>query len=288
MRDEHWGPRTLDVDVLLVGDLVVERTRPRRAAPALARARVCRRAAAGGRRRGVARLAARLDTSGVRRVASLWGEFDTSVRPADAARVVRRLARAVGGRRGLGDRTVRRASRSPSPRSRSRDRPVADVHRLHDQLAGWELFFPSPGRVYAVATRRRRSPTTSTNCGAARRLTRCGPSRSSFEDIRDGVLHYRRDPSITLPLDEAIMRTADGIPYVAPHLQLLYKAKHARRRDEEDFAAAAPPAQRRPTRLARRHTRPPDALLADPCVLMRRQIRQEESAGPASTIHSGR
>ncbi|WP_245633132.1 hypothetical protein [Luteipulveratus mongoliensis] len=32
----------------------------------------------------------------------------------------------------------------------------------------------------------------------------------------------------------------DGVPYLEPHLQLLYKAKGLRRRDQEDFEVALP------------------------------------------------
>jgi hypothetical protein len=61
-----------------------------------------------------------------------------------------------------------------------------------------------------------------------------------FEDIRDEVLYYRRDPSITMRVAEAIRHTDDGIPYIAPHLQLLYKAKNNTQRDQIDRAAALP------------------------------------------------
>ena len=60
------------------------------------------------------------------------------------------------------------------------------------------------------------------------------------EDIRDGVLHFRRDLSVTMPLEEAFRVTPEGIPYVAPHLQLLYKTKGRRPRDDADFVAAVP------------------------------------------------
>jgi hypothetical protein len=43
------------------------------------------------------------------------------------------------------------------------------------------------------------------------------------------------------------MGTPGGIPYLAPELVLLFKAKHARRKDQEDFDETVPhmtPAQR--------------------------------------------
>jgi hypothetical protein len=46
----------------------------------------------------------------------------------------------------------------------------------------------------------------------------------------------RRDPWIRVPYDDAI-RVADGIPFLAPHLQLLFKASAPRPKDDADFVA---------------------------------------------------
>jgi hypothetical protein len=51
---------------------------------------------------------------------------------------------------------------------------------------------------------------------------------------------YKRDPSFTLPRTEAIRETAGGIRYLAPHIVLLFKAKHAREKDYWDFRNAVP------------------------------------------------
>jgi hypothetical protein len=51
----------------------------------------------------------------------------------------------------------------------------------------------------------------------------------------------RRDETIRLPYSRIIRKTADGIPYLAPEIVLLFKAKHAARpRDQEDFAGVVP------------------------------------------------
>ena len=51
----------------------------------------------------------------------------------------------------------------------------------------------------------------------------------------------RRDTRLRRPFADVIHRTADGIPYGAPEIVLLYKAKHAARtKDEADFAAVRP------------------------------------------------
>lgn len=47
---------------------------------------------------------------------------------------------------------------------------------------------------------------------------------------------FRRQPQIRRPLTEVIRRTPDGLPYLAPEIQLLYKARAPRPRDQDDFA----------------------------------------------------
>ncbi|MDF8265450.1 hypothetical protein [Luteipulveratus flavus] len=50
---------------------------------------------------------------------------------------------------------------------------------------------------------------------------------------------YRRDPSMTMPMREALWRK-DGIPYLQPQIQLLYKAPGLRSKDQADFDATLP------------------------------------------------
>ncbi len=50
----------------------------------------------------------------------------------------------------------------------------------------------------------------------------------------------RRDSRVRLKLSDAIMRPAAGVPFLAPEVQLYFKAKAVRERDELDFAAVLP------------------------------------------------
>ncbi|MDQ3672318.1 MAG: amino acid transporter [Actinomycetota bacterium] len=50
---------------------------------------------------------------------------------------------------------------------------------------------------------------------------------------------YRRDPRIRVPLSKLVW-CDDGIPYLVPEIQLLFKSKNVRPRDELDFAHALP------------------------------------------------
>jgi len=60
------------------------------------------------------------------------------------------------------------------------------------------------------------------------------------ETQRDGRWVCRRSASITLPYDELILHTEKAIPYAAPEVALLFKAKALRQKDESDFARVLP------------------------------------------------
>ena len=51
---------------------------------------------------------------------------------------------------------------------------------------------------------------------------------------------YRRLPTITRPLGEVGLCTPDGLRFLAPEIQLLYKSKAPRPKDEADFAMVLP------------------------------------------------
>jgi hypothetical protein len=59
-------------------------------------------------------------------------------------------------------------------------------------------------------------------------------------DTRDDSWLFRREPTIVRPVSTMGCSTADGIPYLAPEIQLLYKAKGLRPKDEADFAQVLP------------------------------------------------
>lgn len=62
-----------------------------------------------------------------------------------------------------------------------------------------------------------------------------------FREPHDGDTWIcRRDESIRLPYSEIIRHTPDGIPYLAPELVLLFKAKHVRSKDQADFDEIIP------------------------------------------------
>lgn len=48
---------------------------------------------------------------------------------------------------------------------------------------------------------------------------------------------FRRDTNIRRPFERAVCCNADGIPYLAPEIQLLYKSNSIRPKDQIDFDA---------------------------------------------------
>jgi Aminoglycoside-2''-adenylyltransferase len=76
----------------------------------------------------------------------------------------------------------------------------------------------------------------------------------------------RRDESIRYPYSEIIHHSQDNIPYLAPELVLLFKAKHARQKDQADFDATIPcmsPAQRQTLAALLARVHPAHHWLAD-------------------------
>jgi hypothetical protein len=51
---------------------------------------------------------------------------------------------------------------------------------------------------------------------------------------------YRRDREIQIPGVDAVLVNADGVPYLAPELQLLFKSKHLRSKDTVDARKVIP------------------------------------------------
>ncbi|WP_406454688.1 amino acid transporter [Streptomyces sp. NBC_00876] len=68
------------------------------------------------------------------------------------------------------------------------------------------------------------------------------PWRVQFmlDDVDGDDWVFRRDPRIRLPLDRLGGEVGDGVPRVAPEVQLLYKSRSRRPKDEQDFEAVLP------------------------------------------------
>ncbi len=51
---------------------------------------------------------------------------------------------------------------------------------------------------------------------------------------------YRRDPGVRRDWDDAVLHSADAVPYLAPEIQLLFKSKGLRAKDDLDAETVIP------------------------------------------------
>ena len=61
-----------------------------------------------------------------------------------------------------------------------------------------------------------------------------------IDESSDGDWVSRRNPGIRRPIAGIGKTSTNGIPYLAPEIQLFYKAKNLRPKDETDFTAVLP------------------------------------------------
>ncbi len=59
-------------------------------------------------------------------------------------------------------------------------------------------------------------------------------------DCKNNQFIYKRDSSIQFDIESFTRKSANGISYLAPELQLLYKGKSIREKDNTDFQACFP------------------------------------------------
>jgi hypothetical protein len=57
-----------------------------------------------------------------------------------------------------------------------------------------------------------------------------------LDESDDETWVYRREPRIRRPMSTVVRQSPEGLPYLAPEIQLLYKSKAPRERDELDFS----------------------------------------------------
>lgn len=60
-----------------------------------------------------------------------------------------------------------------------------------------------------------------------------------LDDVRGRTWFYKRAADISRPLDDCVW-SRDGITYLRPEIQLLFKAEHAREKDTFDFERCLP------------------------------------------------
>lgn len=112
-----------------------------------------------------------------------------------------------------------------------------DFTHFANRLDDCELYVAGSGRV---------EPLTDAGLQATHQTWVLDPRSGEWrldifrEPSEDGQWVARRDPRLRLDYTRLILRTAEGIPFAAPEVVLLFKAKARRAKDEADFARVLP------------------------------------------------
>jgi len=116
--------------------------------------------------------------------------------------------------------------------------PAAGFPEVRDRFPGYVFDAAGSGRIWEDAT--------SEVLAAVHQTWLRDPATGNylldvFREPHDGETWIcRRDERVRLPYSDIVHHTQDGIPYLAPELVLLFKAKHVRRKDQADFDATVP------------------------------------------------
>jgi hypothetical protein len=106
-------------------------------------------------------------------------------------------------------------------------------------LPGWEFFEAKDGAFTQLVEGH--VPRAEVNSLWCKRVNAAQWELELMLDESDGEFWtFRRDPRITRPLSSAIRRNPEGIAYLAPEIQLLYKARATRTQDQADFDHVVP------------------------------------------------
>jgi hypothetical protein len=131
-----------------------------------------------------------------------------------------------------------------------------DASALRSVLAGWDIHVAAAGRLTPWDGEDLSAARNQNNLWCRRRAGAPWQLDVTLGDGDDEQWIYRRDPRIRMPWSRAVLHTAGGIPYLAPHLQLLYKSKEPREKDDLDAAVVIPLLDEREARWLAEHLQP--------------------------------
>jgi hypothetical protein len=115
--------------------------------------------------------------------------------------------------------------------------PAAGFDEVRDALAGYDADVVGSGRRWPL-----HDPAFAELHQTWFRDPATGTYRLDvFREPHDGpVWICRRDPRIRRPYRDVVLRSPDGVPFVAPEVVLLFKAKHDRAKDRDDLRRVLP------------------------------------------------
>lgn len=114
-----------------------------------------------------------------------------------------------------------------------------DVGHVQRALSSWEVFEAQAGRLTPLSSDRPPRPDVNSLW--------CRPESSApwtlevlLDDCEGNSWVFRRERAVRLPPSEVRRTTVARVPYLAPEIQLLYKAKDPREKDHADFRRTVP------------------------------------------------
>jgi hypothetical protein len=131
-----------------------------------------------------------------------------------------------------------------------------DVSALRSVLAGWDIHVAAAGRLTPWTGEELSAARSENNLWCRRRAGDAWQLDVTLGDGDDEQWIYRRDPRVRVQWAQAVRRTAAGVPYLAPHLQLLFKSKDPRAKDDVDAAVVIPGLDESEARWLAHHLRP--------------------------------
>lgn len=132
----------------------------------------------------------------------------------------------------------------------------SQVEEAYGWLGDWELYVAAAGRLTPWDGRPLDAVGSENNVWA--REAEDSPWRFDLT-VGPGTTKKwlcRRDQSVTRPWDQAVLKSPSGIPYLAPDLQLLLKAKHPRTKDHIDAERVIPALDSEALRFLAQHLSP--------------------------------
>ena len=115
-----------------------------------------------------------------------------------------------------------------------------DGAALRELLVGWDVHVAAAGRLTPWSGSTLRAEDSQNNLWCRESVGRPWCLDVTVGEGTGEFWVYRRDPTVRVRWDEAVLRSDDGIPYLAPELQLLFKSKDVRPKDDLDAREVIP------------------------------------------------
>ena len=122
-----------------------------------------------------------------------------------------------------------------------------EADKVYSWLANWDLWVAAGGTLRPWRGEALEPRQGENNVWASHYSSSSWRFDLAVSDGNDTEWVYRRDRKVRREWDAAVLRTGDGVPYLAPEIQLLFKSRKPRPKDDTDARQVIPmldPSQR--------------------------------------------